>query len=262
VTLPANECGHVAHETVLVPIDLGQSPFHDFASFPENRRQRFDFEVFNYPRYRRTDKIFCQGQDGFAAGVLEQGIWEAFETRLAVEIFAREKPGVVFDFGCHAGWFSVLAAKAGHEVIAWDAEADSSALCERNLDRTGRRDWIVHNRRVDGHGRQEPEPVVLLKADVEGMEFQVVEECRELFVARAVQYVMLEVSPCFKPGYDELLAWIMAQGYDLFLVPDKGCKYLAEYSADPLAVIERTQVTDPVALVAGVRQVNVLLVRR
>jgi hypothetical protein len=257
--------GHASHDTVVVPISLVGQRFHDFAPFPEHRRLDFEIEVFDWHRYK-DGASFCYGKDGFAEGVICQGVWESYETRIALEVFATSRPGVVLDFGSSMGWYTMLAALTGHRVIAWEAIDEFASVLRRNADRYSwcadmievRNEWVDGSTppvKVDGE-------VVLLKVDTEGMEQEVLAMCWDLIEERRVRYMLLEVSPCFRDGYDVLLAQLGECGYDLFRSPDKLCSYRAEFGQDPLGVLERTRIEDVYAYVSSIRQENVVMRRR
>ena len=48
------------------------------------------------------------------------GIWEGYETLAALEILTDPAGGIVVDLGAHVGWYTMLAASVGREVVAVD----------------------------------------------------------------------------------------------------------------------------------------------
>ncbi len=103
--------------------------------------------------------------------------------------------------------------------------------------------------------------VLLLKSDVEGSEQHVINCCWDLVEQRRVHYMLLEISPCFKPGYDTLLASIMDCGYTAHRVPNKRDGHRKEYGEDPIGVTTSKAIGDPGNFVGHIRQENVLLCR-
>lgn len=254
--------GHTSHETVIVHVDLHGKHAHDFALFPDNRRCQFDFEVYNSSIYETGQ--WCHGDAAVAQGIIAQGIWESYETRLAVEIYATNEPGTVLDFGANMGWYTVLASLQGHDVIAFEMESETADICGRNVMRNRNTAVTILNTFIDDRTprlRAHDEHVLFLKSDVEGSEFAVIECCWDLIEQRRVQYMMLEISPCFKPGYGELMQRIMDAGYSAHLIPDKRTGQGAAFGTDPIGVTMRENIGDPVAFVSGINQENVLMVR-
>lgn len=259
------ELGHERHDaTVLVEVRLEGKKFHDFASFPPHAARSFELEVFDYDFYQDWGKPgFCPGRDGFSHGVIEQGVWESWETRLACEILDLPGRSTVLDFGAHVGWYTVLAAKAGHDVLAFEADSETEDLLIKNVKRNRPEGRVYYYGRLDRYSTPVYiDGVRLLKADVEGMEFEVLDACREMIDDRTIEYLLLEVSPCFKPGYGELLQGVANRGYDLFGIPDKTHPALDRFSERPLEVVREMPIADPRAYVAAIRQSNVLAVRR
>jgi hypothetical protein len=249
---------------VVAPVHLIGEHAHDFCPFPAHRRLDFEIEVFNFEKYRDGDG-YCPGRDSFADGVIGLGIWESFETRAIVEILATSPPGFVLDVGASVGWYTMIAALTGRPVIAWEPEPSFCEVLRRNVERTGRSEVVdVREEWIDS---TTPElllagEVTLIKVDTEGMEQEALAMCWDLIEERRVRYMLLEVSPCFRDGYDVMLAQLGECGYDAFRVPDKLCEYRDEFGRDPLGVLERTRIEDVYAYVAGIRQENVLMRRR
>lgn len=260
------ELGHDRHDaTVVVDVRLEGKPFHDFASFPARVARSFALEVFDYDFYQDWGKPgFCPGRDGFSHGVITQGVWESWETRLACDILDLPKRGAttVLDFGAYVGWYTVLAAMAGHDVLAFEADRETEQLLIRNVKRNGL-SGVFYGGRVDASStRLYFDAVRLLKADVEGMEFEVLDACDRMIADRTIEYLLLEISPCFRPGYDDLLLSLVARGYDVFGIPDKTHPALDRFSERPLEVVKEMPIWDPRGYVASIRQSNVLAVRR
>jgi FkbM family methyltransferase len=64
-------------------------------------------------------------------GIAELGIWEALETEVVRRLV---RPGEVFvDCGANLGWYSVLAATLGAEVVAFEPEPGNLALLHTNI---------------------------------------------------------------------------------------------------------------------------------
>jgi hypothetical protein len=250
------ERGHIVHETVLVPIELAADP----------NPVTFDLEVYRSHIYKNTDPpTWCHGDDGVATGIIGSKTWETFETRLVLDIFANEQPGLVLDFGTNFGWYTVIAGLLGHDVIGFEMEPETMAVCQRNVDRAGLTDKVtLHQCFVDDEMPRlhADADVLLVKADVESHEFGVVEACWDLLRQKRIQYMLLEISPCFRPGYAALLASVVALGYEAFVVPDCQSEGREVFEREPLVDLRRRPVKDPEAFVEYINQRNVLMVRR
>jgi FkbM family methyltransferase len=71
------------------------------------------------------------------------GRWEPFETELVLRLLPAD--GLLADCGANIGWYSLVAAAAGHSVIAAEPEPGNLELLRRNIDRNGLGDHIeVH----------------------------------------------------------------------------------------------------------------------
>lgn len=259
------QAGHVHHATVRVNVHLrGQPRPYDYPPIPERLAQSFPFEVYDVPKYDNF-RGYCPGQDETSRALVTNGTWEGFETLLALDILSNAT-GVVLDFGAHIGWFSVLAARAGFRVRAFEAEPEHARVLRINakLNNVADRIRLELGFAAPDTGILAPTEVAFLKCDVEGQEDRIVAKCRRLFKGRHIRAAMLEVSPCFARHYAETCGFIADCGYDVFDIPDKGEVNLAAYSADPLGVT-RTRVVqreDIGARIAAMHQRNWLFLRR
>jgi hypothetical protein len=78
---------------------------------------------------------YDHGQDAVTEALDKQGVWEAQETTVAVDILATT-PGVVLDFGAHIGWYTVLAGIfGGHPVVAFEPDAATITALAANAAR-------------------------------------------------------------------------------------------------------------------------------
>jgi len=254
--------GHGAHDSKVVAIDLHGQHIRDSAPFPDNRRITFWFEVYDALNYEHGQ--WCHGNSAVSEGILKQGVWESYETRLMLEIF-HEPKGHVLDFGANMGWYTVIAALHGHDVIAFEMEPETAQVLDRNVHRNDCTDRvkIVETFIDDKTPRLAADTdVLLLKSDVEGSEFAVVDCCWDMFEHGRIKYALLEISPCFKPGYGELMQRIMDAGYTAHVVPNKRSGHRERFGLDPIGFTTRAQISDPIEFVGAIRQENVLMVRR
>lgn len=248
--------GHETHESLTVDIDLSK---HLVPDFPKGRGTA-RYTVYDWKLYHGTP-CYCPGNDEVSLSVATQGTWEGYETVLALDI-VRRQPGIVIDFGANSGWYSVLLALEGCEVLAVEADEENTRILRKNLELNGIVDKVTVSRGWVGADtpRLESGPQVrFLKSDVEGLEDQIVRVCSNLIEDRLIDYAVLEVSPSFKDHYPATLAYFTGCGYDAFLVPDKGFDVI-KYAQNPLG--ETKNFPLDLSTVPSLRQRSVLLERR
>lgn len=255
----ACQADHPVHLSRTIRINLsGSSVVPDLPETPVDHARRFRMSVWDWERYQNLAGLYCTGQDEVSKAIDMQGVWEGFETRVALEILDSDEPGVVIDFGAHVGWFTLLALTADRPTLAVEADPENLALLIANAQRLGKRDllepcraWICKRSHVliDDGPR-----VRLVKIDIEGQDRHAVRVCAPLLQRRLVDYLLIEASPEF-PGADTagLVAELEGFGYAAYLVPTKGFVF----GDDPLADCR----TFP-ATVADIASQRTLLVER
>jgi len=60
--------------------------------------------------------------------LIGHGLWEAWVTDAFMRQLASEPRGLVIDVGANVGWFSVLGAQAGRQVVAYEPDARCADL--------------------------------------------------------------------------------------------------------------------------------------
>lgn len=157
---------------------------------------------------------YCTGQDDVSRTLELYGVWEKDET---AEIASRLNPGDTFlDFGAHIGWFTLLAAKRGCNVHAFEGDLENLELLRQNARLHGVQDlvtaypvWVDADAHVDI-----PEgPIRLVKIDLEGNDDQAI-RCLSTALDR-VEEIVCEVSPCFNDRYPAMVATLQAAGFEV-----------------------------------------------
>lgn len=231
----ACQAGHKDHDTLRIDLQLGgkHHGILDVASIPERFARKLKFEVYNFRKYFGF-KGFCYGQDVTSGSIYTQGIWEASETLLMLEILEKgNKDNLVLDFGSQVGWYSVLAALSGHKVFSFEAIGENIDLMMRNAYLNDVADGVITP--ILGWIDETTYPfltiknVEFFKSDIEGSDKESVRMCDHLFRDRRVNYALIEISPCFNDSYPELVKKVADYGYGVYRIPDKGSKYLAEF---------------------------------
>lgn len=215
--------GHDTHASKLAEVGLGgQSGYHDYPPIPARLARSFEMLVFEWRNY--GDGPYCPAHDAVSETIDLLGIWEPPETIMALTVLESAPPGSVFlDLGAQIGWFSLLAASAGMEAIAVDADPEPLHLLAESAKRN-RWDGLVHpwQMRINAETPVLPAaPYRLVKLDLEGAEFDGIRILRPSLTAGLVDAVLMECSPVFSPGYPALVRSVIDLGYEAFLLPAK-----------------------------------------
>ena len=89
-------------------------------------------EVWDHREFMGQHGVYCTAQDETSHSIASQGIWEGYETLAALEILTDPAGGIVVDLGAHVGWYTMLAASVGREVVAVESNPENVRLLERN----------------------------------------------------------------------------------------------------------------------------------
>jgi len=174
----------------------------------------FIYEASKY--HRLPDHGLTCTADDAVSRTMTTGCYEVWETIQALNILAQNPTGLVLDFGSHIGWYSMIAAKAGHEVIAFDANGERLGILKKNAELNGVSKLITtHNMWIDGKsdGLFFNEEILLLKCDLEGGEEHVIRMCKTDLEAGRIKYLLLEISPCMNDNCAKLLKYLYSLGY-------------------------------------------------
>jgi hypothetical protein len=215
------QAGHEHHQSKIVSVILdGQPAVPDLPEIPHEWACTWDMHVWDIDLYMGQTGIYCTGQDETSLSIASQGIWEGFETLAALEIL--QTPGLVVDVGAQVGWYTMLAAVNGCDVIAVEADPENVRLLEKNTAQFEHVE-IVHGWVGETTGPAYPEPTRLLKVDIEGLEREAVRVFWPALVLHDIDWVMLELTPSF-PRSDTggIVARLHAADYETRLVPTKG----------------------------------------
>ncbi|MEX2253025.1 MAG: hypothetical protein WD649_02635, partial [Thermoleophilaceae bacterium] len=218
--------GHVEHSTRLVTVELGgPTGYRDLPPIPEQHARRFKMEVWDPDAHPVDGGPYCPAHDAVSETIATLGVWEPCETTLTLAVCSTAAPGsVVLDYGAQIGWFTLLAASCGIDVLAVDADADNLRLIQASAKRNAW-DAIVHT----SHARVGPdstpaapaERVRLVKIDVEGAEGEVVRCLWPSIEAGLVDHLLGAVSPVFAGYYPDLVADLVDAGYEAWMMPPK-----------------------------------------
>lgn len=234
-------CGHKEHDTLRIDIDLNGEHYGitDIPYIVKRLATKIKLEVFNWKRYANSPD-YCPADDAFAVSVFRNGVWEGFETALFLDILSKKNGGKVLDYGANVGWYTILAGLKGYDVAAFECDPDIRKLLDRNCKLNN----VALNLCIDPIDETTPtleptEDIYFVKADIEGNEQYVFQHLKKYFEQKKIDYALLEISPCFNDSYPKLVQDIMSCGYRAYQIPDKTCKFLKEYSEQPLETLKK-----------------------
>lgn len=257
--------GHDRHETTWHKVTLrGQSAVHEYPPIPAHLEKEFWLKLYDHEQYRGFPG-YCPGQDDVCLGLACNGIWEGYETLIISQILHEgDRSHGIIDVGAQLGYYTMLAASYGYEVLAVEGHEESLLHLLESAERNGWGDQIgARPLWLDASTQpaEWPGEYLLLKADIEGAEEHAVRWCRELFLERRLRYALLEISPCFNGSYPALVEWILDCGYAAYMLPSKPDHAVRDaWAANLWQSLARCQVD--ASCVAGLRQENFLFVRR
>jgi hypothetical protein len=207
--MPVLECeaGHAEHDTITLDTDIGK------------------FEVYNWDTYKDQPGVYCPGQDDVSRTIIETKGWARDETKIISALLRKgpKKTGLVLDFGAHIGWYSIMAAKMGYDVGAFEAVWEHQVLLDHNIENADVREKvIVQSGWIDKDNcktikLQKPyKEVYFCKIDLEGNEQYAIKMIEDLLKQKKIRYLFMEVSPVFNKSYPNLVNKIIRYGYDAY----------------------------------------------
>jgi hypothetical protein len=198
----ANECqaGHKTHDTKVVDTALGP------------------FTIWDWQKYAGQAGLYCPGQDDVSMTLDLYGVWEAPDWERA-QRYVGNREGWGLDFGSHIGWYAVMFARAGLDVLAVDSIAANCELLEINARNSGvysrihiDQTWVEDMEVLAPRWLDESKNTVLIKSDVEGAEDEVVRVCSRI-ITEQHPALLLECSPEFDSYYPDMIERLIDLGY-------------------------------------------------
>lgn len=258
--------GHDKHFTINVPVRLGQNDsYHDYPRIPKRFYDDFEMLVWRWRAYQE-DGPYCPGHDVVSEVIETLGVWEQCETAVMLMVFERVGVDAWFiDFGSQVGWYSVLAARRGLNVLAFDGDHDCANLTYRNLhehslpDRVGQAVEMRIGANVDPlvPGEGWGEMPIVVKIDVEGAEEHAMQMLSR--VIDDVDFALIEISPVFNDSYPALVARMISWGFEPYEIPPRGDPPV---KLEQLADLIPFRLTDEaIADIPNWHQKNVLMAR-
>lgn len=214
-----------SHPHITKPVHIDLSVPHGLADLPvvpSHLACAFDMDIWDWTRYPAGGS-YCPAVDNVSETIDNTGIWEPAETILALQVFSTSGPAQHFlDFGSQIGWFTHLAVRHGLMVDAYDADLDCVSMLSRQF--TTYEAVSIHLQRIDATftlPQLLPWSIRLAKLDLEGAEHHAINALWPFIVNGQVDYILMEVSPCWSGRYSVILDELVSQGYELYALPEK-----------------------------------------
>ncbi len=186
------QAGHKTHDPKVVDTALGP------------------FTIFDWQKYAGQAGLYCPGQDDVSMTLDLYGTWEGTDWHRAQQ-YVGNREGWALDFGSHIGWYAIMFALAGLDVLAVDADPVNCELLQINARNYGvsidvRQTWVADMDVLP------PRDTVLIKSDVEGAELDVVRICEKI-ILDSHPTLLLECSPEFATYYPRMIDDLLDLGY-------------------------------------------------
>lgn len=217
---------HIDHYSRVVDVDLARPHiFHDYPQIPDRFARKFRMAIWDWNHPEHAGVGYCPAVDVVSQTIEQVGCWEPCETIVTLAAMTAADPESIFvDFGAQLGWFSLLAASTGHDVIAFEADPDCMAMVRRNAALNGWDDQFGYvTTRVGPRKRQQPfgRHIAMAKIDIEGAEEHAVEMLWGSIDSGEVDHLLIEISPVFNDSYPALVVRLLEAGYEASIMPDK-----------------------------------------
>lgn len=203
--LKGNKCqaGHKKHEGKTVPTRIGAMYVYDCDAYPKDIQG------------------YCNGKDDISRSLISKGSWADEETTEIINILAKNRDyGItqrIIDFGCHIGWYTIIAANMGYMVEAIDGDRENVNMTKVNSITSLVSDRVnVRHMWIDGDTNYIPDltsEVELIKIDLEGNEQYAIKLIEPLLAEKKVKHIHMEVSPVFNNSYPGLVDKIAGYGF-------------------------------------------------
>lgn len=259
------ERGCDVHLTKTAIVELFHSPYHDLAPIPEDLWDVFFITIWDVESQGDADG-YCPAADAVSRCIEERRIWEPSETvvmlRCFDEVKARSLDAMFIDIGAQIGYYSVLADRADLDFRSIEADWD---VCKgpltRNLFNSGVNPWNIRVGPAVDLSTFTNQRDYVVKIDVEGAEADAVSALGHLWNGE-IKYALIEISPMFGPGYQDLVVNLLNRGYRAFQMPPKNDPPypLDEIRRDLLPWEIHGSEREVRMVVGNIRQANVLFV--
>jgi hypothetical protein len=208
----------------------GPTAYADYPAIPPALSAHFKMRVLGrgvHPTilHPKTNPADYEG-DLVSDTIRALGVWDVPGTLVLLDALHAATPGTQFmDFGCHVGWFSLLALGSGRRTYSFDGDLRClQALSQSITDNALVTPWSGWCETIDDEWDlpfEPPNTNLIVKIDVEGAERYVVERLWPLFEDWSISVLVMEVTSAFESYYPDLLDRLVALGYYAYAMPPK-----------------------------------------
>jgi hypothetical protein len=201
------QAGHKEHDRIKVKTALGE------------------MTVFDWDKYKDF-KGYCTGQDDISRTLINTGVWEPIESSTIGEVLKQgDRSNLFLDFGCHIGWYTLMAAGLGYRVHSYDGDRENLELLKLNLvnnvkgfDVNYQQVWFDAKTDQDLLTKSIPynATIELVKIDIEGNEQYVIPLLKPWLENGLIKNLFIEISPVFNDSYPALINKLLSYGYKIY----------------------------------------------
>lgn len=179
--------------------------------------------VYDVSLYKNNPGHYCTGQDATSENLILEGQWEGHDTKVIKRILEQgNRNKIVVDFGCHIGWYSIMAAQLGYTVLAIDGDAENLEVLEENAS-LHNVDHLISTMHVWVDENTAPfvtdRDIELVKIDLEGNDRWAVKSIMPII--DKVQNLYVEITPAFNGTYPKLVEDLERKGFTAYYPNDK-----------------------------------------
>lgn len=203
------QLGHASHDVIEVSTVQGR------------------FKCFDVPKYASDEPGWCLGRYNVSDRLIVEGHWEPHDS-VPIESILRagDRSRLVIDFGANVGWYTIMAAKLGYDVLAIDDEAENISVLRQNAELhrveylvTAWQAWVDEGFTLDTGPAWNRQPAIncdveLVKIDLESHDRHAVSAVWP-FIDR-VHNLYVEISPAFRDDYPDLVNRLVGAGFSAF----------------------------------------------
>lgn len=200
--------------------------------------------IYDWSKYiDPTSHTWCPANDVVSQNIDLYGFWEVYETALMNDLFKKADKGSNFiDVGAQTGWYTLLAADSGLNVLAVESDENSASLIKGSVSMNGFENVVVSNLFVDDKSNVLPAmDMYLVKVDVEGNEKYALKMFEDSFEQKLIKYAVFEFSPVFNDSYKEILEKLNAYGYNGYKIPTGEEFWANDFLENPLETLLQKQ---------------------
>lgn len=200
--------------------------------------------IYDWSKYIDPEShTWCPANDVVSQNIDKYGFWENYETALMDDLFKKADGDASFiDVGAQTGWYTLLAADSGLNVLAIEGDDNSASLIKASVNMNRFENVLVLNMFVDDQSNVlPPTDIYLVKVDIEGGEQYALKMLEESFKQKLVKYAIFEFSPIFNDSYKKILEKLNVYGYNGYKIPTGKEFWSNDFLENPLETLLQKQ---------------------